>query len=70
MSFRDLTWYRNALRAGNKALVLSNKTADSIIIIRDMKTNMFGIGIGSGEPQWCKDSDTHDFIATINPTRH
>lgn len=69
-SFRDLTWYKNGARAVNKALIMSNKTAESMLIIRDTETNMFGVGVGNDEPQWCKDSKTHEYLAAIRPTRH
>lgn len=70
MSFRDYVWYSNPLRAGNKALLLSNKTAESIIIVRDNVQNMFGIKQGNGEPELCRNNKDFDFIATIHPLRH
>tara|TARA_R100000664_G_scaffold30464_1_gene43057 strand:+ start:3054 stop:3272 length:219 start_codon:yes stop_codon:yes gene_type:complete len=69
-SFRDCVWYKNALRAGNKALLLSNKTADSMIVVKDLETNMFGVTKGNGTPKWCTKQKGFDFICTIHPVTH
>jgi hypothetical protein len=69
-SFKDCVWYKNALRAAGKALMLANKTADSMVVVKDNETSMFGVTKGSGAPEWCTEEDGFDFICTIYPVYH
>ena len=69
-NFRDCVWYKNALRAAGKALMIANKTADSMVVSKDTETLMFGVTKGDGAPDWCKEEDGFDFICTIHPVYH
>jgi hypothetical protein len=68
--FTDCVWHKNALRAAGKALMLANKTAESMVVIKDKETSMFGITQGCGAPDWCTEKDGFDFICTIHPVYH
>ncbi|QDP47547.1 MAG: hypothetical protein Unbinned4350contig1002_32 [Prokaryotic dsDNA virus sp.] len=69
-SFRAMVWHRNGLRAANKAKALANKTADPIILVKDLRTQMTGVGYGDGRPDWCKVADGFEFVRVIRPVYH
>ena len=68
--FTDCVWYKNAMRAASKALLVSNKTAEPMIVVKDLETSMFGVTKGDGAPDWGKEEDGFDFICTIHPVYH
>ena len=65
--WRDMIWLSNPTRAGGKALELSEKTAESMLVVQDTKTGLFGVGIGRDEPGWCQESKGFRLIAVIHP---
>lgn len=67
-SFRDLVWYRNGLRANARATMLARKSADSFVIVYDVRAAMFGVGPGDKRPEWAKDSDGFRFIRKVGPS--
>lgn len=67
--FTDCTWYKNGSRAELKARYLSFTTANSIFILRDNKTLMYGIGIGDGRPSWA-DKEEYTFVKVVQPPIH
>ena len=66
----DVVWFKNALRAAGRALMLANKTANSMIVIKDEEAVLFGVVEGSGAPDWCTAEKGFDFICTIHPVYH
>ena len=68
--WRDMIWLSNPTRAGGKANELSQKTAESMLIVQDTKTRLFGVGIGREEPSWCQESKGFRLIAVIHPPEH
>lgn len=50
--------------------MLANKTAESMIVIKDNESSMFGISQGDGAPEWCTEDGDFDFICTIHPIYH
>jgi len=68
--FTDCVWHRNGMRARQKANLLMLKTAEPIFIVRDNKTQMFGIGVGDSAPAWCRPSAGFCLIAIVRPAVH
>ena len=66
-SWLDMCWYSHPKRAGGKALELSEKTADSMMIVEDLSTGMFGVGMGDKGPAWCVENEGFRLIAIIHP---
>lgn len=65
--WRDMTWYSHPKRAGGRALEMSEKAAESMMVIQDTRTNLFGVGVGRSEPSWCAEKKGFRLIAVIHP---
>ena len=68
--WRDMVWLSNPTRAGTKAASLSHKTAESMLIVQDTKTGLFGVGMGSEEPSWCQESKGFRLVAVVHPEKN
>lgn len=69
-SFLDCVWYRRPERAAGRALELSQQTAENMFVIKDHRSNMFGVGVGDSAPKWCLEENGFEFICSIKPTIH
>ena len=65
--WRESVWYSNQDRAKDKALEMSEKSADAFFIVKDNRTNMFGVGQGTVEPSWCRMSKGFELVAVVHP---
>jgi len=66
-SWRYMTWYNHPQRAGGRALEMSEKSAESMMIVHDTRTGMFGVGVGRSEPSWCTEKKGFRLIAIVHP---
>ena len=66
-NFTDCVWYSLPQRAGGRALEMSNKSAESMFVIKDKMSELFGVGVGSEEPEWAKGSTEFELICVIHP---
>lgn len=66
--FTDCVWYRNGLRAKQKADRVSYCAAEPMYIVLDTKIGMYGVGIGRAEPDWCRENDGFRLIRVVHPS--
>ena len=69
-SYLDCVWYRHPQRAAGKALEISSKSAESMFVVKDKESNMFGVGVGDSAPPWCTEESNMEMVCVINPTKH
>mgnify|MGYP003632181390 CR=1 FL=1 len=65
--YQDCVWYRNGMRAKQKAARLSHEAAEPMFIVHDKRTGMFGVGAGGNEPSWCHESRGFELLRVIRP---
>lgn len=65
--FTDCVWHKNGLRATQRARLLAFKAAEPMFIVRDNDSELYGIGIGSKRPDWCKSEDGFTFVKVVQP---
>jgi hypothetical protein len=65
--FTDCVWYRNGMRAKQKADRLSYEAAEPMFIVHDTRTGMYGVGAGGSEPGWCREARGFELLRIIRP---
>ena len=68
--FTDCVWYSVPQRAGGRALEMSQKTAESMFVLKDKKSKLFGVGTGNALPKWAHDESEFELICVIHPRVH
>ena len=68
--FLHCVWYRSKKSATDKAKRIAISAAESLVIVKDNRTNMFGVITGNKRPEWCNKDQGFEFVSIIKPMTH
>ena len=69
-SFLQCVWYRSRKSAVSKAKRIAISAAESLVIVKDNRSNMFGVVKGNKRPEWCNHDEGFEFVSIIKPINH